>query len=107
MTKHSGDTTFDVDLAQGKLVVHGDLDFYAEPEFQKACAELAESPAAGLVLDIRESRFICSSSLGVLFLLYDRTKTTGKTVKVLAGRAIAPICELMGLDKFIEFEIVE
>lgn len=107
MTGSDGETVFEVDKLAGTLTTCGDLDFRAEGRFKKACDELIESERPELFVDLAATRYICSSCLGMLFVLSDRAKACAKTLRVRVHKSTAPICELMGLGDLMKFEVAE
>ena len=106
MAQSDGETVFEVDAPAGALTVKGDLGFGVERRFEKACGDLLSSDRPDLFVDLSATRYISSSCLGMLFLLHDRAKNRGKSVRVRVHKSTAPICELMGLGDFVELEVV-
>ena len=106
MAQSDGETVFEVDAPAGALTVEGNLGFGVERRFERACWELFLSDRPELFVDLSATRYISSSCLGTLFLLHDRSKSRGKSVRVRVHKSTAPICELMGLGEFVELEVV-
>ena len=106
MAQPDGETAFEGDAPAGALTVKGNLAFGVERRFEKACGELLSSDRQELFVDLSATRYISSSCLGMLFLLQDRAKGRGKSVRVRVHKSTAPICELMGLGDFVELEVV-
>ncbi len=107
MPEQEEEAAFVVDPASGTLTAHVDLGFRVERQFEKACDDLLLSEPAELVVNLEVARYICSSCLGMLFLLHERGKLRGKVVRVRVDKSTAPICQLMGLNKFMKLEVVE
>lgn len=107
MAQSDGETAFEVDAAAGALTVKGNLAFGVERRFENSCGELLSSDRSELFVDLSATRYISSSCLGMLFLLHDRAKNLGKSVRVRVHKSTAPICRLMGLGDFVELEVVE
>ncbi len=83
-----------------------DHGFGVERRFEKACGELLSGARPELFVDLSATRYISSSCLGMLFLIHDRAKSCGKSVRVRVHKSTAPICKLMGLGDFVELEVV-
>ncbi len=101
-----GNASFTLDPEAGTLTVKGELDFPVEREFQRACTQLLEGEARGILVDLTGVTFICSSCIGSLFLLYDNARMRHVTVRARLNRKVAPICKMMGLDELVDIEVV-
>jgi anti-anti-sigma factor len=100
-------TTFEVDAEAGELRCSGNLDFRVERAFEQACNELLMATGGTLALDLRLTKYICSSCLGMLFLMHERAKMRGQHVRVRINKVAAPICRMMGLEQLVDLEVVD
>jgi anti-sigma B factor antagonist len=82
------------------IAVGGDLDMGAAPALQGTIDHLLEDGATTLVIDLSETRFIDSTSVGILMGTLHRLKSTGGTLEVVCTEPnLLRVFEIVGLDK--------
>jgi anti-sigma B factor antagonist len=81
------------------ISVRGEIDLFTAPEFkQHVCAPI-DAGVSNVVVDLLETTFIDSSSLGVLIGAHRRLKLRGGSLTVVcAGEAITKTFRITGLD---------
>jgi anti-sigma B factor antagonist len=81
------------------IAVTGEIDLFTAPEFKQRMSELIDAGSSRLVVDLTETTFIDSSSLGVLIGAHRRLKLRGGSLLVVCdGEAIAKTFKITGLD---------
>ena len=81
------------------IAVSGEIDLFTAPEFKVRMSELIDAGRSRLVVDLSETTFIDSSSLGVLIGAHRRLKLRGGTLLVVCdNEAIAKTFKITGLD---------
>ena len=60
------------------IAVTGEIDLFTAPEFKQRMSELIDAGRSRLVVDLSETTFIDSSSLGVLIGAHRRLKLRGR-----------------------------
>jgi anti-sigma B factor antagonist len=81
------------------VAVTGEIDLFTAPEFKKRMSHLIDAGRSRLVVDLSETTFIDSSSLGVLIGAHRRLKLRGGALLVVcASEAIAKTFKITGLD---------
>src|ERR687895_1614951 len=79
--------------------VSGEIDLFTAPEFKQRMSAPIDAGRSNLVVDLTETTFIDSSSLGVLIGAHRRLKLRGGSlVVVCANEAIAKTFKITGLD---------
>lgn len=83
-----------------EIAVGGELDLGAAPALQGTIDHLLEDGATTLVIDLSETRFIDSTSVGILIATLNRLKATGGTLEVVCTEPnLLRVFEIVGLDK--------
>ena len=81
------------------VAVAGEIDLFTAPEFKQRMSELIDAGRSRLVVDLSETTFIDSSSLGVLIGAHRRLKLRGGALLVVCeNEAIAKTFKITGLD---------
>jgi anti-sigma B factor antagonist len=81
------------------VAVTGEIDLFTAPEFKQRMSELIDAGRSRLVVDLTETTFIDSSSLGVLIGAHRRLKQRGgRLVVACDGEAIIKTFRITGLD---------
>ena len=78
----------------------GEVDLYTAPEFKQQLLEVIGEGATRVVVDLSETTFIDSTTLGVLVGGVKRLRPAGGQLSlVCSDRNITKIFEITGLDK--------
>jgi len=96
------------DLGHGifSVGVTGEVDLATAPELKEALAQVIESGARGVVVDLSEATFIDSTTLGVLMGATKRLRPAGGELAIACREAnIRRIFEITLLDRV--FTIVD
>jgi anti-sigma B factor antagonist len=81
------------------LAVTGEIDLFTAPEFKQRMSALIDAGRSRVVVDLTETTFIDSSSLGVLIGAHRRLKLRGGALLVVCdSEAIAKTFKITGLD---------
>src|SRR6187551_1185543 len=81
------------------IAVTGEIDLFTAPEFKQRMSELIDAGRSRVVVDLTETTFIDSSSLGVLIGAHRRLRRLeGSLVIVCSNDAIAKTFRITGLD---------
>ena len=81
------------------LAVTGEIDLFTAPEFKQRMSALIDAGRSRVVVDLTETTFIDSSSLGVLIGAHRRLKLRGGALLVVCNsEAIAKTFKITGLD---------
>ena len=81
----------------------GEVDLYTAPEFKQQLLEVIEQGGKDVVVDLSNTTFIDSTTLGVLVGGVKRLRTNdGRLSLVCSDRNITKIFEITGLDKVFE-----
>ena len=89
-------------LSDGVVVIalSGEVDLYTAPEFKQQLIEAVGEGAKHVVVDLSDTTFIDSTTLGVLVGGVRRLREKGGDLSlVCSDRNIAKIFEITGLDK--------
>ena len=79
--------------------VSGEVDLFTAPEFKQRVMTPIAAGVAHVIVDLMETRFVDSSSLGVLIGAHRRLKLRGGALLVVcASEAIAKTFKITGLD---------
>jgi anti-sigma B factor antagonist len=81
------------------IYLTGEVDLYTAPKLKEELINLIEGGASSLVVDMTETSFIDSTTLGVLISGLKRLGTTGKLALVITDRNIRKVFEITGLDR--------
>jgi anti-anti-sigma factor len=85
-----------------RLVLGGELDLATAHELPEAAA--AAAGRGGLVIDLRQLRFIDSTGLRALILVHRECEAGGRRLRLIPGpEAVQRLFELTGVDKLLEF----
>jgi anti-sigma B factor antagonist len=81
------------------IAVAGEIDLFTAPEFKQRVSSLIDAGRSRVVVDLTETTFIDSSSLGVLIGAHRRLKLRGGALLVVCdSEAIAKTFKITGLD---------
>ena len=81
------------------IAVTGEIDLFTAPEFKQRMSALIDAGRSRLVVDLSETTFIDSSSLGVLIGAHRRLKLRGGALLVVSdNEAITKTYKITGLD---------
>jgi anti-sigma B factor antagonist len=81
------------------VAVAGEIDLFTAPEFKQRMSAPIDAGRSNLVVDLSQTTFIDSSSLGVLIGAHRRLKLRGGTLVVVCdNEAIAKTFKITGLD---------
>lgn len=85
------------------IVLEGRFDFNAHREFRDAVEQVAKDAAREIRVDLNQVDYIDSSALGMLLMLRDKAKATGKEV-VLAGArgAVKQVLDIANFGKLFQ-----
>ena len=79
--------------------VSGEIDLFTAPEFKQRMSAPIDAGRSNLVVDLSETTFIDSSSLGVLIGAHRRLKLRGGSLVVVCdNEAITKTFKITGLD---------
>jgi anti-sigma B factor antagonist len=99
MAVEFGITDRKVDEETHVVSVTGEIDLFTAPEFKQRMSELIDAGRSRLVVDLSETTFIDSSSLGVLIGAHRRLKLRGgELLVVCSNEAIAKTFKITGLE---------
>ncbi len=88
-----------IDPATHVVVVRGEIDLFTAPEFKQRMSAPIDAGCSNLVVDLRATTFIDSSSLGVLIGAHRRLKLRGGSLVVVCdNEAIVKTFRITGLD---------
>jgi anti-sigma B factor antagonist len=81
------------------VAVAGEIDLFTAPELKQAIARATRARSSRLILDLTDSSFIDSSSLGVLIGAHRRLALHGGALVIVCpGENIAKTLRITGLD---------
>ena len=81
------------------VAVAGEIDLFTAPEFKQRVSAPIDSGRSNVVVDLSETTFIDSSSLGVLIGAHRRLKLRGGSLVVVCDNdAIVKTFRITGLD---------
>jgi anti-sigma B factor antagonist len=81
------------------VAIAGEIDLFTAPEFKQAVNAAIDSGGDGVVIDLTETTFIDSSSLGVLIGAHRRAESHGASLVVVCDNdAIVKTFRITGLD---------
>jgi anti-sigma B factor antagonist len=89
-------------LTDGQYVISlsGEVDLYTAPEFKQQLLEVIEQGGRDVIVDLSNTTFIDSTTLGVLVGGVKRLRTNeGQLSLVCSDRNITKIFEITGLDR--------
>jgi anti-sigma B factor antagonist len=88
-----------VDAATHIVAVTGEIDLFTAPEFKQHMSAPIDDGCSNLIVDLRATTFIDSSSLGVLIGAHRRLKLRGGSLVVVCdNEAIVKTFRITGLD---------
>jgi len=91
-TEHDGDRCL--------IAVTGELDLYTAPELKTELGAAIDDGARHVIVDLSETTFIDSTTLGVLVGGVKRLRPAGGDVSLVCNeRSITKIFEITGLDR--------
>ena len=94
------------DLAGGTLRVIGDLGPGDEAAFEDALNGLLAEGGKALVIDLCDARYVSSSYVRHVALALMRAREEDRTVTIRAGRRVARVLEMGGVNKLATMLIV-
>ena len=81
------------------VAVAGEIDLFTAPEFKQRMSAPIDDGRSNLIVDLSQTTFIDSSSLGVLIGAHRRLKLRGGSLVVVCdNEAIAKTFKITGLD---------
>jgi anti-sigma B factor antagonist len=81
------------------VAVTGEIDLFTAPEFKQRVSAPIDAGRSNIVVDLSETTFIDSSSLGVLIGAHRRLKLRGGTLVVVCdNESIVKTFRITGLD---------
>ena len=81
------------------IAVTGEIDLFTAPEFKQRMSAPIDEDRSNLIVDLTQTTFIDSSSLGVLIGAHRRLKLRGGSLVVVCNdEAIAKTFKITGLD---------
>jgi anti-sigma B factor antagonist len=84
------------------VAVRGELDLATVPVLRERLDEVGDRPAAPLVVDLSEVRFIASAGLALLVDLQHRCDERGVTLAVVATGSVVPrAIQVTALDQVL------
>jgi anti-sigma B factor antagonist len=89
-------------LGEGRYVISlsGEVDLYTAPEFKQQLLEVISQGAETVIVDLTNTTFIDSTTLGVLVGGVKRLRPNGGQLSlVCSDRNITKIFEITGLDR--------
>jgi anti-sigma B factor antagonist len=88
-----------VDGDRHVVAVTGEIDLFTAPEFKQRVSAPIDAGRSYVIVDLRETTFIDSSSLGVLIGAHRRLKLRGGSLVVVCDNdAIVKTFRITGLD---------
>jgi len=82
------------------LMLHGEADLHAAPQLRDRLRTAVDGGATGLVVDLTETSFVDSTSLGVLLGALKRQREEGGELRIVVSRPeIRRIFEITLLDQ--------
>lgn len=82
------------------IALTGEVDLYTAPDLKQELVRLIDDGAQLVVVDLTETTFIDSTTLGVLIGGIKRLRPAdGRLELVIADRTIAKVFEITGLDR--------
>ena len=90
----------EVDGRRTVIALTGEVDLYTAPEFKNELIRVIDTGATTVVVDLTETTFIDSTTLGVLVSGLKRVGPQGGQLRlVITDRNIKKIFEITGLDR--------
>lgn len=90
----------EVDGRRTVIALTGEVDLYTAPEFKNELIRVIEAGATTVVVDLTDTTFIDSTTLGVLVSGLKRVRPEGGRLRlVISDRNIKKIFEITGLDR--------
>lgn len=81
------------------VAVSGELDLASGPALERELSRALASPAAALIIDLRELEFIDSTGLGILIKAHQRAQAEGRRLAVVKGPSqVQRLLGLTGLE---------
>ena len=89
-----------LDDGQYVISLSGEVDLYTAPEFKQQLLDAIDAGAREVIVDLTDTTFIDSTTLGVLVGGVKRLRTNeGQLSLVCSDRNITKIFEITGLDR--------
>ncbi|MFL5826833.1 MAG: STAS domain-containing protein [Thermoleophilaceae bacterium] len=90
----------EIDGLTSALKLIGDVDLYVAADLRESVAQLIDRGKSRLVIDLTETTFIDSTTLGILVGAMRRLRTRGGRLTVVCPNpAISRVFEITGLDR--------
>ena len=91
------------DAATQVVSVRGEIDLFTAPEFKQRINAAIDAGRERVIVDLTETTFIDSSSLGVLIAAHRRLRVRGgRLVVVCTNRAVLNTFRITGLESVFE-----
>lgn len=85
------------------VALAGEVDLYTAPDFKEELVRLIEAGRRAVVVDLSDTTFIDSTTLGVLISGVKRLRPNdGRLELVVTDRTIRKIFDITGLDRVFE-----
>jgi anti-sigma B factor antagonist len=93
-------TTEETGNGAAVIALAGEVDLYTAPELKQELLRVIDAGARGVVVDMTDTTFIDSTTLGVLISGVKRLRPDGRGFElVVTDRNIRKIFEITGLDR--------
>jgi anti-sigma B factor antagonist len=95
-----GIETEQLDEERAVIALKGEVDLYTAPEFKSELIRVIEGGTQNVVIDLTDTTFIDSTTLGVLISGLKRVRPKGGQLPlVITDRNIKKIFDITGLDR--------
>jgi anti-sigma B factor antagonist len=95
-----GLTTDQVSDGVAVIALSGEVDLYTAPDVKRELLRVIEDGAGSVIVDLTQTTFIDSTTLGVLISGVKRLRPSGGRLElVVSDRNIRKIFEITGLDR--------
>jgi anti-sigma B factor antagonist len=93
-------TTEEVESGIAVIALSGEVDLYTAPELKQELVRVIDAGAPSVVIDLTQTTFIDSTTLGVLISGVKRLRPGGGSLELVVNdRNIRKIFEITGLDR--------
>lgn len=92
----------ELDLKNGVLKVHAELDFDYDVAFDRACNALVASEEKDLVIDLSPIRHITSTCIAMMAAAYIRAEAENKKLSIIAQGSVLKALKLAGFANLMK-----